>query len=93
VSVNDQAIIGGVINRNVLEVEVTERQRMLEEAQEVLRRVVEYIKPAITVQRVCDHLVQIIALLAKIMNVMAQAFIPPEYDHTKIDERIQVLTN
>jgi hypothetical protein len=30
------------------------------------------------------HMAQIIALQAEIMNLMPQAFIPAEYDHTKI---------
>jgi hypothetical protein len=39
VSVDDHGCIGGIANRNLMEVDFAERQAMLEEAQEVLRRV------------------------------------------------------
>jgi len=62
VSADDQAIIGGIFNSNVLEIDFSQSQALLEEPQDVLRRVVEYTEPAAMVQRVCDHLTQIIAL-------------------------------
>ena len=37
VSADDQDIIGGIVNRNPLEIDLGERQTLLEEAQEVLR--------------------------------------------------------
>jgi len=37
--VDNQANIGGIINRNILEIDFPERQMILEEAPEVLRRV------------------------------------------------------
>jgi len=62
VSIDDQRRIGGIVNRNLMEVDFAERQAMLEEAQEVLRRVAQYTEPASTVQNVCNRLAQIIAL-------------------------------
>jgi len=55
VSVNNEAIIGAIINRKVHKVDFGERQRMFEEAQQVLRIVAQYTKPASMVQRVCDR--------------------------------------
>jgi hypothetical protein len=62
VSVDDHCCIGGIANRNLMEVDFAERQAMLEEVQEVLRRVAEYTELASMVQRVCDHPAHIIAL-------------------------------
>jgi len=50
VSADDQAIIGGIVNRNLIEINFAERQAVLEEAQEVLRRVAQYTKPAAMVR-------------------------------------------
>jgi len=38
-SADDQAIMRGIVNRNLLEIDFGERQTLLKEAQEVLRRV------------------------------------------------------
>ena len=61
-SADDQAIIGGIINRNLLEIDFAERQAVLEEAQEVLRSMAQYTNPAAMEQTVGDHPAQIIAL-------------------------------
>lgn len=49
-TMDDQAIIGGLVNRNILEIDYMDRQTMLQIAQEVLRRAAEYTDPASTVQ-------------------------------------------
>jgi hypothetical protein len=51
-SIDGQARIGGIVNRNLMELDFAERQAKLEEAQEVLRWVTEYTEPSSTVQRV-----------------------------------------
>ena len=43
VSVNEHAIIGGIIHSNVLKVDNSVLWRMLEKAQEVMRGVAEYV--------------------------------------------------
>jgi hypothetical protein len=55
-SLNDQAIIGGIINRNMLKVVIRERLVKLKERQGVLRLVTQYTVHVSTIQRVCNHL-------------------------------------
>jgi len=85
VSVDNQAIIGGIIRRNLMEVNFAERQAMLEEAQQVLRRVAQYTKPVAMVQRLCDPPAQIIALQKQITDPQTQQFLPPECDHSTFE--------
>jgi len=49
VSADDQDIIGGIVHRNLQEIDFGQRQTLLEEAQEVLRRVAQYTEPAAVV--------------------------------------------
>ena len=60
---------------------------MLEEAQEVLRRVAQNTKSASTVQMVCDHPPQTTALQAGIMIIQRQVVLPPECNHTESKTR------
>jgi hypothetical protein len=92
VPVDDQAYIGGIVNRNLMEVDFVERQGMLEEAQAVLRRVAQYTEPASMVQRLCDHSAQILALQKEITDLKSQQFLPPQCDYTEIENQIQALT-
>jgi len=52
-----------------MEINFSERQAGLEEAQEVARRVAECTEPAAMVRRVCDHLPLIIAIQKQEMNL------------------------
>jgi len=72
VSMDNQATTGGLVNTNVLDIDFTERQTMLETAQEVLRRGAQYTEPQRVVQRVYDHPAKIIALLKQITDLLAQ---------------------
>ena len=54
-SAGDHAIVGGIVNSHLLEIDFGERQTVLEDAQEVLRRVAKYTKPVAMVHRVCNH--------------------------------------
>ena len=69
VSTDDQAIMGEIVKRNLLEIDFGERQTMLEEAPQVLRRVAEYTEPVAMIQRVCDHSAQIIGLQKQITDL------------------------
>jgi len=69
VSADDQDIIGAIVDNNLLEIDFGERQTLLEQAQEVLRRVARYTEPAAMVQRVCNHPTQIIALQKQITDL------------------------
>jgi len=93
VSADDQAIIGRIVNRNLLEVNFGERQTLLEEAQEVLRRVAEYTEPADMIQTVSDHPVKIIELQKLITDLQDRQFLPPQCNHTEMETRIRGLEN
>jgi hypothetical protein len=69
VPVDDQARVGGIVNRNWMEVDFAERQGILAEAQAELRRVAQYMEPASMVQRVCNHQAQIVAFQKEITDL------------------------
>jgi len=87
VSADEQAIIGGIVNRNLMEIHFTERQAMLEQAKEVLRRVAQYTEPPAMVQRVCDHPTQIIALQKQITDLQTEQSLPLERDHSTFEQQ------
>jgi len=91
VSVDDQAIIGGIIHRNLLETDGRERQTSLEEAQEVLRRRADGTEYAATVQSVCDHPAQIIASQKQIMDLQSQRFLSPQCDNSTFEQLLKAL--
>jgi hypothetical protein len=70
-----------------------ERQVMLEEAQDVFRWVAQYTEPASTIKRLCDYLAQNIGLQKEITDLKSQRFLPPQCDHTEIENQIQTLRN
>jgi hypothetical protein len=72
VSVDDQARIGGIVNTDITRVDFVERQVMLEEAQDVLRRVAQYTEPATMIQRVCDHPAWILGLQKEITKLKSR---------------------
>jgi hypothetical protein len=76
-SLNDWEIIRGIINRNILEVDFEESQVMVTELQGELRLVIQYTEPVSTIQTVCDHQAQIIALQKEITNLKLPRFLPP----------------
>jgi len=91
VSTDDQAIIGEIVNRNLIEIDFAERQAILEEAQDVLRRVAQYTEPAAMVQRVCDNRAQLIALQNQITDLQTQQFLPPDCDHLTFEQQLETL--
>lgn len=92
-SVDNKAIREGIVNRTLLETDFVERGTMVEEVQEVLRRVAQYTEPASMVQRVYNHQANIIALQADITPLKEEAIVPPECDHTEMECRIHNLMN
>ena len=91
VSADDLDIIRGTVNRNLLEIDFRERQTLLEEAQEVLRRVAQNTEPAAMVERVCDHPAQIIALQKQITDLQTEQVLPPQCDHSTFEQQLQTL--
>jgi hypothetical protein len=75
--VDDHAIKGGIVNRDMPEIYIRERQVMLDGAQEVLRRVALETECTSSVQRVCDYLAQIFALPHENPDLNSQNFLPP----------------
>jgi hypothetical protein len=75
VSRHDQATIAEIVNRILLGIEYSERQTVLEEAQEVLNRVVWYTERGSMVQRACNDTVHIITIEEEITNLEAKAFL------------------
>jgi hypothetical protein len=63
------------------------------QAQEVMIRIAQYSQPVQTIQAVCDHLEQIIALQKEITNLKAKQFLPPSCDHTTFEQQILQLSN
>ena len=57
----------------------------------MLRRVVQYTEPVAMVQTVCDHPAQIIALQKQIMDLQSQWFLPPECDHSTLEQQLEAL--
>jgi len=88
---DDQDIIGGIVNRNLLEIDFGERQTLLGEAQELLSRVAWYTEPVAIVRRVCDHPTQIIALQNHFTDLQTQQFLPPECDHSTFEQPLESL--
>lgn len=76
VSINEKAHIEGIFTMNIVEVDFQERLTMLEEVQEVLRRVAQYTEHTSTIQRVCAHPAQIIQLLKEITYHEFRKFLP-----------------
>ena len=90
-SVDNQVIIGGIVNKILLQIDFRERQTLLEEAQEVLRRDAEYTEPTDMVQRVCAHPRLNIALQKQITDLQAQRFLPSESDHSILERQAETL--
>ena len=91
VSMDDQVIIGGIVHRNLLEIDVRERQTSLEEAQEVLRRRADGTESAAMVLSVCDHPAHIIASQKQIMDLQSQQFLSPQCDHSTFEQLLKAL--
>jgi hypothetical protein len=63
------------------------------QAQEVMMRTVQYSQPMRTIQAVCDHPEQIIALQKQITDLQRKQCLPPSSDHTTFEQQIQQLRN
>jgi len=92
VSSDDQATIGGLVDKNWLDIVFTDWQTTLETAQEMLRGSAQYTEPASIVQRVGDHPALIIGLQKEIPDLRAQQSLPHQCDHTELGTRMQVPT-
>jgi hypothetical protein len=91
VSPADQGTIMALIdlNRETMGAEATTDAFV--QAQEVMMRIAQYSQPVRTIQAVCDHPAQIVALQKQITNLQSKQFIPPSCDHTTFEQQIQQL--
>jgi hypothetical protein len=63
------------------------------QAQELMMIIAQYSDPVRTIQAVCDHPGQIIALQTQITDPQTKQFLPPPCDHTTFEQQIQQLRN
>jgi hypothetical protein len=87
VSADHQAVIGGIVNRNLLEIAFGQRQTLLEEKQQVA----EYTEHTAIVQRLCDHMTQIITLQIQITDQQSQRCLTVLCDHSILAHQWQAL--
>lgn len=66
---------------------------MLEGAQELLTRVVQYVEPLSNILMVCKHPAQNIALPKYSTNIKSKQLLPDQCNYTEIWYRIQPLRN
>jgi uncharacterized coiled-coil DUF342 family protein len=75
----------------MLRVEATTNAFM--QAPEVMMRFAQYSQPMRTIQALCDHPAQIVALQKQISDLQAKQYLPPSCDHTTFEQQIQQLRN
>jgi len=93
VSIEYQATILSLLDLQKDVVGFEERREAFGLTQEVLTRVAQYSQPIQEVQMGCQHPQQIINLQWQITDRQTKQFLPPQCDHTELEQRIQTLTN
>jgi hypothetical protein len=93
VSVEDLGTITALINLDKDNIGNDQLREAFIQTQEVLIRVAQYSQPIREVQMVCEHPQQIIDLQRQITDLQTQQFLPPQCDHTKLEQQIQTLKN
>jgi len=91
VSIEDQGTIMALIDLDKDNIGYEQLTEAFAQTQEVLMRVAQYSQPIREVQRVCEHPQQIIDLQRQITDLQAKQFLPPECDHTGMEQQIQIL--
>jgi hypothetical protein len=93
VSVEDLGTITALINLDKDNIGNDQLREAFIQTQEVLIRVAQYSQPIREVQMVCEHPQQIIDLQRQITDLQTKQFLPPQCDHTKLEQQIQTLKN
>ena len=91
VSIEDQGTIMALIDIDKDNIGYEQLTEAFAQTQEVLMRVAQYSQPIREVQRVCEHPQQIIDLQRQITDLQAKQFLPPQCDHTGLEQQIQTL--
>jgi len=93
VSIEDQGTIMALIHIDKDNIGYEQLTEAFAQTQEVLMRVAQYSQPIREVQRICEHPQQIIDLQRQITDLQARRFLPPQCDHTELEQQIQTLRN
>jgi len=93
VSVEDQGTIMALINLNKANIGSEQMREALVQTPEILMQVAQYSQPIREVQALCNHPQHIIDLQRQITDLQTNQFLPPQCDHTEVEQRIQTLTN
>jgi len=93
ISVEDQGTIMALIDIDKDNVGSEQLREAFIQTQEVLMRVAQYSQPIREVQMVCEHPQQIIDLQRQITDLQTRQFLPPQCDHTELEQQIQTLRN
>jgi hypothetical protein len=91
VSVEDQGTIMALIDLDKDNIGKDQVREEFIQTQEVLMRVAQYSQPIREVQMVCEHPQQIINLQRQITDLQTKQFLPPQCDHTEIEQQIQTV--
>jgi len=90
-SVDDQATIGGIINRNILDIEYSERQVVLRWAHDRRRMVGQYTEHSSTLQTMCEYPAHTIMVLVEMFYLHLGQVLPLQSDDTGMDIQIRAL--
>jgi len=82
-----------LIGRQRYAVGFEELKEAFGQRQEVSTSVAQSSQPIREVQRVCEHAQQIVNLQPQITDLQTKQFVPPQHDHTELDQRIEALTD
>jgi hypothetical protein len=94
VSPEDQGTIMALLDLNHDGMGNEQTSEAFVQAQEAMTRIAQYSQPVRTIQAVCDHLQQIIALQKQITHLQMKQFLPsPSCDHSAFVQEIQRMKN
>jgi len=91
VSIEDQGTMMALIDLNKNNIGTEQLPEASTQTQEVLMRVAQSSQPIREVQRVCDHLAQIIRLQRQITDLQTRHLVPAECDHSTFEQQLRTL--
>jgi len=91
VSVEDQGASMALVDIQRDTIGFEELNKAFAQTQKVLMRVAQYSQPIREVQMVCDHPQQIIDRQRQVTDLHTKQFLPPQCDHTEMEQQITTL--
>jgi len=91
VSVEDQGTIMALIDIDKHNTGYEQLREVFAQTQEVLMRLAQYSQRIREVHMVCEHPQQIIDRQRQITDLQMKQFLPPQCDHTELEQQIQTL--